>query len=51
MDRPRNNMTEPEQERKNREVIEALRRIMDVLSKRLTPEVEPAVVYIVKDAE
>lgn len=44
-------MTEPEQERKNREVIEALRRIMDVLSKRLTPEVEPAVVYIVKDAE
>lgn len=44
-------MTDPEQDRKNRELIEALRRIMEVLSKRLTPEIEPAVIYIVKDSE
>ena len=44
-------MTEPEQEQKNRELIEALTNPLEVLSKRLTPEVEPALLYIVKDSE
>ena len=46
-----NNMADSEQERKNRELIEALRKVMEVLSKRLTPDIEPAIIYIVKDPE
>ncbi len=41
-------MTDPEQDRKNRELMEALRKTLEVMSERLTPEVEPAVVYAVK---
>ena len=52
MDLPRNNMDGAEQEQKNRELVEALRKTIEKLSMRLTPEVEPALVYQLKeDAE
>ncbi len=42
-------MADSEQERKNRELMEALRKTLEVAAKRLTPEIEPAVIYVVKD--
>ena len=40
-------MAEPEQEQseKNREIVEALRETFDLLTKRLTPDLEPATIY------
>ena len=42
-------MTDQEQEQENKRLIDLLQGQMDKLSKRLTPEIEPAVVYIVKE--
>ncbi len=42
-------MTDSEQEQKNRELIDALRKSVEPALKRLTPEVEPAVVYVLND--
>ena len=42
-------MPEPEQEQKNRELMEALRKMLDAAAQRLTPEVEPAVVYVLQE--
>ena len=41
-------MPDREEDEKNRELIEALRNMVDVMAKRLTPDVEPALVYVVK---
>ena len=42
-------MTDSEQDQKNRELMEALRKIFEPLARRLTPEIEPAVVYVIDD--
>jgi len=45
-------MPDPEQEAKNRELIEALRKTLEMVSRRLTPEIEPALIYTLReDAE
>ena len=38
-------MTDPDQDSRNREIVEALRRTVEAPLKRLMPEVEPATVY------
>ena len=42
-------MSELEQERKNRELMEALLQVLAAQAKRLTPEVEPALTYGFKE--
>jgi len=41
-------MPDLEQDRKNRELIEALRKTLNAVADRLTPDVEPPVIYVVK---
>lgn len=38
-----------DQEQKNRELMEALRKSVEPALNRLTPDVEPAVVYVLND--
>ncbi len=42
-------MAESEQDRKNREIVEAVRQTLQDLTERLTPEVEPALVYVLTE--
>jgi hypothetical protein len=45
----RSSMADPEQDHKNRELIEALRKTLETALTRLTPEIEPAIVYVIKE--
>jgi hypothetical protein len=42
-------MADSEQDQKNRELMEALRKALELPFQRLRPEIEPAVVYVIKE--
>lgn len=46
----RNNMIDPAQHQKDHELIDLLRETVNASFGRLTPEVEPAVIYVISDA-